>query len=366
LPPADQEALTARVRLYVSSYAVRGVVRPVGIHHFRADLTTGSLTDLGAQALDAGYSFCAWSPTCDVLYATSADDGGSITGFAADASGWLLPVGRERTQGDEPCHISVHPDGRWLFVSNFGDGSISVHPIDDRGAPGAVVELVRHSGRGPDLQMQGGPHVHATHLEADVNLLVALEFGGDEVVAYHFDGATGGLSAASSAKAPSGAAPRHLAAIAPGRYIVTDELSASVTTYDMDLRSGRLSRGNTVAATAGSASSDAPRIYPSEVQRLAAGRFAYVANRGVDVLTQFDISGHQPRAVADFPCGGSWPRHFAIVGGHMYVANQRSDSITALVIDPDTGSLGPPREVACMPSPVFVLPSRQVGQAGLR
>jgi 6-phosphogluconolactonase (cycloisomerase 2 family) len=54
----------------------------------------------------------------------------------------------------------------------------------------------------------------------------------------------------------------------------------------------------------------------------------YVSNRNPDCVTEFDISGEEPVALADHPCG-AFPRHFAITGDTVYVAAQKDDAIVA-------------------------------------
>ena len=39
-------------------------------------------------------------------------------------------LGSRSTGGAAPCHLSVHPSGRWLLSANYGTGSVAVHPID--------------------------------------------------------------------------------------------------------------------------------------------------------------------------------------------------------------------------------------------
>jgi len=71
------------------------------------------------------------------------------------------------------------------------------------------------------------------------------------------------------------------------------------------------------------------------------GGFVYCSNRGHDSIVSFsvregsgllDLVGHTP-------CGGSWPRQFAIdpTGTRLFVANSRSNSVDRLSIDVKSG-----------------------------
>jgi 6-phosphogluconolactonase len=55
------------------------------------------------------------------------------------------------------------------------------------------------------------------------------------------------------------------------------------------------------------------------------------------------------------PTGGEWPRHMTLLGDHLYVANQLSQSVSSFRVDRETGvpvSLGEPN---AEPSPTCLL-----------
>ena len=54
--------------------------------------------------------------------------------------------------------------------------------------------------------------------------------------------------------------------------------------------------------------------------------------------------------------GGEWPRHFALVGEHLYVADERADMVRVFRRDADTGVLEAVGEPVPVPSPTCVLP----------
>ena len=59
--------------------------------------------------------------------------------------------------------------------------------------------------------------------------------------------------------------------------------------------------------------------------------------------------------VADVSCGGDWPRNLSLVGDMLYVANQRSSTVTSFRIDAD-GVPRPVGEPEPVPSPTFLCP----------
>jgi len=68
----------------------------------------------------------------------------------------------------------------------------------------------------------------------------------------------------------------------------------------------------------------------------------------------FDIRPELPRYVGEVPTG-DWPRHIALDGDTLYVANERSHEVTRMQIDPATG-VPAHRQTIEVPSPTLVLP----------
>lgn len=105
-------------------------------------------------------SYLAWHPDLAVLYAVQERAGGALTAFAADREGTLHRLGTLPTGGDDPCHVSISPDGRRAYCSNYTSGSLAVVELAPDGAPRERVALVQHHGSGHDPQRQESPHVH--------------------------------------------------------------------------------------------------------------------------------------------------------------------------------------------------------------
>ena len=106
-------------------------------------------------------SFLAWHPVLPALYAVSGH-GDVVSAFQILPDGDLLLMGRQPTGGVLPAHVAVHGDGRYLFVANYGDGTLAVHSVQPDGALGKLRQLVRHHGSGPRTDRQSEPHVHCS------------------------------------------------------------------------------------------------------------------------------------------------------------------------------------------------------------
>jgi 6-phosphogluconolactonase len=104
--------------------------------------------------------------------------------------------------------------------------------------------------------------------------------------------------------------------------------------------------------------SEHPDAQPSEIAVRPDGRYLYVAIRGADTISVIALDGPAPAYVTEVPTGGHWPRHFAIIGEHLYVANERSHSVVAFRLNEDSGVPEEPGIVTPLSSPTCVLPAK--------
>jgi 6-phosphogluconolactonase (cycloisomerase 2 family) len=236
-----------------------------------------------------------------------------VAAYTVADGGALEPLSVQPSGGAEPCHLAI-TDGH-LLVANFGSGSVGVLPVAADGTLGPPTDVVRHTGVRPDPYPQEGPHAH--HVSVSGDEVTVVDMGLDALYGYTLE--SGRLRPRWSAAAPAGSGPRHLAVHRDGRRFVSDELSSTVSTW-VGLRR-MASRPATMAAPA-------QRNYPAEIA--LDGGLLYVANRGGDVITVFDVDGGLLRPLGEAPSGGRWPRHFALAGRWLYVANQRSDAVSVL------------------------------------
>lgn len=295
-------------------------------------------------------SWLTRSPDGRFLYTVDELESPSVLAFAITEDG-LRALGSAPTGGEAPCHLLWHPAG-YLLAANYTSGSVSVHPLGDDGAVGPRVDLVQHKGSGPNPR-QEGPHAHEVRLVGD--LVVVVDLGLDKLIGYRLDPATGELSVAADpfARTHPGAGPRHAVAHPNGRWYVADELDSTVAVFDPDPTTGVLHQVATVPSTLSTVDSE---NLPAGIALSRDATRLYVSNRGHDTITTYDVDaagGLTP--IDEVSCGGSWPRHFAIVDDVMLVANQKSDSVDAFALD-STGLPRPTGDSVTVGTPTCVLP----------
>jgi 6-phosphogluconolactonase (cycloisomerase 2 family) len=333
--------------IYVGSYTPEAGGKGTGISVWDSRLRPAAPT----TGLPAP-SWLVTHPSAPVLYAVSELDDGAVNALSVAPDGALGTVSRQPSGGSAPCHLAVTADGRYLLCANYGSGSVAVFAINDDGTLGARTDLVTHHGNGPDPSRQEGPHAH--HVSVIGDEVTAVDLGTDTLYGYRL-GPDGQLRPIWETYAGAGIGPRHLVSTPTGRRYVADELASTVSVYDPDPATGGLRLVHRRPATL---TEPAERSYPSEIALSADLRFVYVANRGNDTVTTFAVAGDELTGVDETPCGGRRPRHFALDGDLMYVANEHSHTVTELRVDPDTGVPRPTGARIDVPSPVCVLIKR--------
>ncbi|MGR6321743.1 lactonase family protein [Micromonospora soli] len=338
--------------VHIGGYTAEMGGRAEGIVAARRDPASGELTPLGTVAVTPSPSFLVRHPALPVLYAVNELGEGQVSAFRTGPDGDLDPLGVRPTGGAEPCHLAVTADGRHLVVANYGGGSVAVFPLDRDGVPGERSDLVRHEGHGADPQRQEQAHCHMVSPDPDGGPLLAVDLGTDSVYRYDLDAASGRLvPRAPRVRTPAGTGPRHLARHPDGRRCwLVGELDATVTGYELTADGALHQRARV------DASGRAGHVQPSEVAVGPDGRFLYVGNRGVGTVAVFAVAGEVPELVAEVETGGEWPRHFALAGEHLYVADERADMIRIFRVDVATGVPEPVGEPLPMASPTCVRP----------
>lgn len=342
--------------LYIGCYTAEMGGEGTGITAVRRDPATGRLDSLGVVAPTQSPSFLAWHPTLPVLYSTSEVEEGEVHAWAVDGETDLRPLGTGSTGGVHPCHLVVAPGGRYLLSTNYTSGSVAVHRLGDDGALGERTDLLVHDGSGPNPERQERAHAHMASPNPGGGAILVIDLGTDAVYRYELEAATGRLvPLGPRIQVHAGSGPRHIARHPDGRraYLV-GELDAMVTAYEIDGAAGVLRERGRMATTR------LTGAQPSEIAVRPDGRFLYVANRGPDTVSVFSLADDALAYLAEVPTGGEWPRHFAVVGEHLYVANQRSHAVVGFHLDRDSGVPQEPGRVLELPSPTCILPAKSL------
>ncbi|MYS15581.1 beta-propeller fold lactonase family protein, partial [Streptomyces sp. SID4982] len=338
--------------LYLGTYtSVEGGGKGVSVARY--DPVSGALTDAEPLAEIPDPSYVTVHPDGRTLYAVDEREDGAVTAVRL-TDGRVL--GSRSTGGSGPCHLSVHPGGRWLLSANYGSGSVAVHPVDTSGALGERTALVTHRSPAPGPGQQG-PHAHQFITSPDGGHVLAVDLGTDTVYTYRLDTERGTLTEVSQAHTRPGAGPRHLTFHPDGRYAyLANEVDDTVAVCAYDPATGRL----TVGEPQSSGASGSTTNYPAQFVVTPDGRFAFLANRGHDSVARYAVEedGARLRLLDTVPVDGDFPRQLALAPGGrlLFTANQRSGTVSVFHVDTDTGALRPAGEPFASPVAVCAVP----------
>jgi 6-phosphogluconolactonase len=328
-----------------------------GIYAWRWIPAEHKFTSLGLAAETSNPSFVAVHPNQKFLYAVNEDNAGGVSAFRIDAAtGQLKPLNRVSSHGSGPCHLAADRGGRWVYVANYGSGSVAALPVRPDGSLAEASVFAQHSGSSVNPQRQKGPHAHNTVVSPDNRFLLVADLGLDQVLIYPIEAESGGLNVteASSVKLAPGSGPRHIAFRGDGKFVyVTCEMSATVTAFRYTPQRPTLEELQTVSLV--------PEGYNgnrSGAEIAVRGPYLYASIRGYDAIAAFRIDGPSGRLqpLGTTPTQGKTPRNFAIdpTGAWLLAANQDSDNIVLFRIDGHSGALAPAGETWSAGNPVCV------------
>ncbi len=354
--------------LLVGTYTGEG---SEGIYVYRFDTRTGDVSQVVSTARAVNPSYLLPSRDGRFVYAVNelpGDNGpasvrGGVSAFSFDAhSGTLNFLDRVSSEGNDPCYLSLSPDGKYLLTANYSvaadpGGSFTVFPIRDDGQVGASVLNVHHEGSGPVKGRQDGAHVHSTVFSPDGKYLFVQDLGVDKLFSYRYtpDGSRGlfGPTDTRYTPLPPGTGPRHLVFSQNGRFAyVTTELKGTVEVYGYD--DGKLAHLQSIRMSA-------PGFHGQEgggaIHASPDGRFLYVTNRGDAneiVAYRIDPATGKLAFASRQSTYGKIPREFVIdpTGKWLIVGNQESGAFYVFRRDVATGRLDPQARRIALSKPV--------------
>lgn len=334
-------------------------------------INDGSWTQVQAVP-SANPSFLTVHPSQRFLYAINEIDTyqglptGTAEAYAIDErSGRLTLINRQplSLSGVIPAHLAVSPDGRALVVALYGGGAYNVLPIGADGKLGKVSSIEKETGSGPDTERQESPHPHMVQFDASGQRVLATDLGSDRINVFTL--ADGKLALLGRTATQPGSGPRHLALHPSQRFLyLVNELDATVACFGYDAASGKVGEQRQRISTVpegftGQRNSAALVMHPS-------GQFLYASNRRLksehtlaDSIAAFrvDATSGTLTPLQHWSEGLRFPRALAMApgGSHLYALSQKGDAILRLRIDPASGKLDQPVQVAQVPTPACLV-----------
>ncbi len=341
-----------------------------GISVFGFDETTGRMSWLSDTTDVPNPTWLAVVPQRQMLYATSemsVRPEGWISAFRIDpASGLLAEAGSRRsTRGSLSAHCNTDREGHCVLVANYshetpgeipGRHVVSFRVMSDGALTPAVNECV-HTATGPRADRQAVPHPHCITPALDNRFVIVPDLGGDQLVTYRLDATSARIERTEGEplSVSPGSGPRHVVFHPDGTtaYVV-NELSNTVCRLGYDAQTGALELLQTFEGLL----ADAAPSYGAGLLVSADGRFLYATYRGDDSVMTYALDERDGTILtaARHDSGGKTPRSFALSpsGKFMLVANQDSDRIVVLRLDPHSGAPTEQVETVSIGTPMCV------------
>lgn len=348
---------------YAGSYSDRG---SKGIYVYAFNRAEGNFTELQAVTEGKSPNFLAIHPAKKYLYAVYSegkekiDQNGRVMSFNIDPStGFLTKINEVSAEGRGPAHISVDPRGRFVYVSNYGEGNFAVFKVGADGSLGKTTAVVKHTGSSINTGRQAAPHVHSIIPSADGNFIYVSDLGTDKIMIYKVDGNTGAISEATtpfSSNTP-GSGPRHFAIHPNGRFgFSAEELTSTISSYKIDQSTGAMSPLEGVSMLP--ADFERARSSAADIHLSPDGKFLYASNRGHESLVIYSVNAStgKLKLIGFENTRGKHPRNFCVdnKGEYIFIANRDTDNITVFKRDRKTGKLQFKGEGAKTPAVVCI------------
>lgn len=324
-----------------------------GIYVYDFDASNGSLTWVSNTDSASNPSFLTVAPDGKHIYAVnevSRQQTGYVAAYGFDPSnGKLSFINRVPSGSENPCHVSITKDGKWLAVANYSGGSLAVLPVNTDGSVAPLAQHIVHTGKGTNPQRQEKPHVHSVFFSPDEKYLLSPDLGLDRVYIYQFDKtAASPLTPAKQAYAEClpGTGPRHLEFSANGKKVyLVEELGGAVTVFDY--QDGVLTP---IQHMVTHLTDYKGQPGSADIHLSPDGKFLYASNRGEENnIAVFDVSkpGGYIKMTNLQPSGGEQPRNFMIdpTGNYLLAAHQKTGNIVVFKRNKSNGSLTKVNEI---------------------
>lgn len=395
------------LQFYTGSYNDHA---PGGIAQISLDPLRGTGKVLRLTTDCPNPSFLAFHPRRNVLYAANElPDCARVTAYRIAENGSLTLLDTAEASGGGLCHIALSPRGNALYGANYGAGNLLAFALNEDGSFGPLLSNLWHQGHSSHPR-QDGPRVHQAVLSPLDGRLIGVDFGANALFSYRL-GPSGEIQGDSCVKSPlpPGEGPRHLVfdrrkrlsfgmpassrhGILSGdpsaddgtlgtfscgksasdrepslegrlAYIIT-ELGNRIYPADYDPETGAFSLKTPVSLVQDHRD---PSITAGEIALSPDGKRLYASVRGADKIVVFQVplqagspeSRENPglgtlRRIGEFPSGGREPRMFSFdpTGKWLLIANQGSNRVSVLPLNPETGLLATSKEKGIAKIPV--------------
>jgi 6-phosphogluconolactonase (cycloisomerase 2 family) len=334
-------------KCYVFAGSYNRASHKSGIYVYSFDTVSGKLVFVSALDNVLNPAYLDISPDGRYVCACAealVPGGGLVVAYRFDVGkGRLAYINKQKSMGENPVYLSIHPEGRWLVNGNYTAGSISVYSLDSSGGILPARQVITFADSSVNKERQRSAHIHATVFSPDGRYMFAPDLGADKIRCYTFDAlADKPLSSAlhPHTVATPGSGPRHFTFHPTLKYCYCiEEMGGTVSVYSY--KNDELTSLQVIPAHIDSI---AEGYHSADIHISPDGHYLYVSDRGNENNIAIFSINQQSGTLSNVgyeSTRGDHPRNFAIepTGKYLLVANQISGDVVVFKRDTETGKL---------------------------
>ena len=270
----------------------------------------------------------------------------SITDFGVE-SYKVLPTGevefinRGSINGMRGCYVSTDYKDRYLFVSGYHDGKITVLRLLEDGGVGEITDEIYHKGLGSIAERNFRPHVSCVKMTRDNKYLCAADLGMDHVNVYRMDHEKGKLKSVDIIHSEMESAPRHLKFSKDGRFLyIVHEIKNNIDVYSYEDRNNNpeFEKIQSISTLneyhAGGSAASALNFSVDD-------NYLVSSNAGDNsvILYKIDHESGRLTKILCLPVSGDYPKDATLFpdNKHLVSLNHESDAMTFFNVDLEKG-----------------------------
>lgn len=264
-------------------------------------------------------------------------------------NGTLEHLDTINVQGSVLCHITYVKRWSMILGACYGSGDVFALQIEKSGKLRLLSALTQEGGK------DGESRAHCMLSSPDENYAYGVNIASNRILCYKL-GEDGIIpnEAFPYLQIPQGEGPRHMKwhPKLEVAYLIT-EYSNRLFVLKAEKESGRLE----IIQTIGLLKDMEVTSYGSTICINQKGTMLYAANRGMNTITRMEIQEDGTVVyVEETDAYGSWPRHIALTQDDklLLIANQKSDTVSIVEVNLESGSLGSLMGEIAFPQASFV------------
>ena len=319
---------------YVGAYTHE---KSKGIHIFDLDNEKATLKERYETILN-NPSFLAMSHSEKFLYSI-CDEG--VAAYSILDNGDIELMNVESINGMRGCYISLTKDDRYMFISGYHDGKITVMHINEDGSIGSISDEVFHKGVGSIADRNFRPHVSCAIMTPDEELLCACDLGIDQIKLYEFNKNTGKIKLYDIIRSQLESAPREMIFSKDGRFAyVLCELKNYINVYAYHAQDEK-NRFEFIQNIFTLRKDHRVNSAATDICLTEDGEHLLCANAGDNSVTMYRVNqedGHLT-LISSLPISGDYPKYIAFFpdGKHIMSLNHDGNTITIFSINWERG-----------------------------